>query len=129
MRSTIEAIEEQLVIDGFVHRYKTDAVDDGLHSGEGTFLMCSFWLVDCLVLLGRHEDAHSLFERLLTVRNDVGLLGEQYDPHEKRMLGNIPQAFSHVALVASAVALETAGGGRSVTRGRPTKGTASLESD
>jgi GH15 family glucan-1,4-alpha-glucosidase len=118
MRSTIEAIQKELVIDGLVHRYRTDTVDDGLESGEGTFVMCSFWLVDCLVLLGRHDDALSLFERLLEICNDVGLLGEQYDPHEKRMLGNIPQAFSHVALIASAVALETAGGGRSVKRGR-----------
>jgi GH15 family glucan-1,4-alpha-glucosidase len=123
MRSTIEAIEHELVIDGLVHRYRTDAVDDGLESSEGTFLMCSFWLVDCLVLLERHDDALSLFERLLAICNDVGLLGEQFDAHEKRMLGNIPQAFSHVALIASAVALETAGRGRSVTRGRKAEGT------
>jgi GH15 family glucan-1,4-alpha-glucosidase len=106
-----------------VHRYRTDTVDDGLESGEGTFVMCSFWLVDCLVLLERHDDALSLFERLLAICNDVGLLGEQFDAHEKRMLGNIPQAFSHVALIASAVALETAGRGRSVTRGRKAEGT------
>jgi len=122
MRSTIEAIERELVSDGFVHRYRTEVVDDGLEPGEGTFLMCSFWLVDCLVLLGRHDDALALFDRLIAIRNDVGLLGEQYDPHERRMLGNFPQAFSHVALIASAVALETAGAGQSVSRGR--KGTA-----
>jgi GH15 family glucan-1,4-alpha-glucosidase len=118
MRSTIEALERDLVIDGLVHRYKTEFVDDGLEPGEGTFLMCSFWLVDCLVLLGRHDDALALFKRLLALRNDVGLLGEQYDPHSRRMLGNFPQAFSHVALIASAVALETTGRGRIVTRGR-----------
>jgi GH15 family glucan-1,4-alpha-glucosidase len=129
MRSTIEAIEEHLVIDGLVHRYLTEAVDDGLEPGEGTFLMCSFWLVDCLVLLGRQDDALSLFERLLALGNDVGLLGEQYDPHEKRMLGNFPQAFSHVALIASAVALETSGAGRSVTRGQRAEGTLSTEPD
>jgi GH15 family glucan-1,4-alpha-glucosidase len=77
MRSTIEAIERELVIDGLVRRYRTEFVDDGLEPGEGTFLMCSFWLVDCLVLLGRDDDALALFKRLLALRNDVGLLGEQ----------------------------------------------------
>jgi GH15 family glucan-1,4-alpha-glucosidase len=123
MRSTIEAIEEELMVDGFLLRYRTDRVEDALPPGEGTFLMCTFWLVDCLVLLGRRDDAHELFERVLSVRNDLGLLAEQYDPDTGRQLGNFPQAFSHVALIASAMALETAGRAPSVARGRQdTKG-------
>ena len=118
MRKTIEGIENELVVDGFVHRYRTDRVDDGLEPGEGAFLLCSFWLVDCLVLLDRHDDALALFERLIKVRNDVGLLAEQYDATLGRMIGNIPQAFSHVALVTSAFSLERAGSLRHVTRGR-----------
>jgi GH15 family glucan-1,4-alpha-glucosidase len=102
MRSTIEAIERKLVRDGFVMRYETEPAVDGLPVGEGTFLICSFWLVDCLVFLGRREDARRLFERLLSIRNDLGLLAEQYDPTAKRLLGNFPQAFSHVALVNAA---------------------------
>lgn len=117
MRNTIEAIEDELMIDGFVHRYRTDLVDDGLEPGEGAFLMCTFWLVDCLVLLRRHDEALDLFERLLPVGNDIGLFAEQYDTIRKRMVGNVPQAFSHVALIASATALETAGASRSLTRG------------
>jgi GH15 family glucan-1,4-alpha-glucosidase len=74
---------------------------DGLPPGEGAFLACSFWLVDNYVLLGRHDEARALFERLLALRNDVGLLAEEYDPHERRQLGNFPQAFSHLALVQS----------------------------
>jgi GH15 family glucan-1,4-alpha-glucosidase len=75
---------------------------DGLTGREGVFLPCSFWLVNCLHLIGRKKDARELFERLLTVRNDLGLLSEEYDPREKRLLGNFPQAFSHVALVNTA---------------------------
>lgn len=118
MRTTIEAIEDELMEDGFVLRYRTDRVEDALPPGEGTFLMCTFWLVDCLVLLGRQDEARELFERLLSVRNDLGLLSEQYDPRAGRLLGNFPQAFSHVSLVASAMALETAGRSRSVARGQ-----------
>ena len=75
---------------------------DGLPGGEGAFLLCTFWLVDCLHLIGRTEEARALFERLLALRNDLGLLSEQYDPRAKRQLGNFPQAFSHVALVNTA---------------------------
>jgi len=101
---TIERIERDLTRDGFVERYReADASDvDGLPAGEGVFLPCSFWLVDCLALLGRHDEARALFERLLGIRNDLGLLAEEYDPDEKRLLGNFPQAFTHVGLVNSA---------------------------
>jgi GH15 family glucan-1,4-alpha-glucosidase len=101
---TVERIERDLTREGFVERYAAEAATDvdGLPSGEGAFLPCSFWLVDCLALIGREADARALFERLLGVRNDLGLLAEEYDPHAKRMLGNFPQAFSHVGLVNSA---------------------------
>jgi GH15 family glucan-1,4-alpha-glucosidase len=103
VRGTIEAVEQGLVVDGFVLRYRThEAGVDGLPAGEGVFLPCSFWLVDCLELLGRHDDAHALFERLIALANDVGLLAEEYDPRAKRLLGNFPQAFTHLALINSA---------------------------
>ena len=102
VRGTVEAIERELMVDGFVLRYRTDNQVDGLPGGEGVFLLCTFWLADCLHLIGRTEDARALFERLLALRNDVGLLAEEYDPREQRMLGNFPQAFSHVALVNTA---------------------------
>jgi GH15 family glucan-1,4-alpha-glucosidase len=103
VRGTIEAIERNLVVDGLVLRYRTHETGvDGLPPGEGVFLPCSFWLVDCLELIGRHEDAHALFERLIGLANDVGLLAEEYDPKAKRQLGNFPQAFTHLALVNSA---------------------------
>jgi GH15 family glucan-1,4-alpha-glucosidase len=102
VRATIEAVERELMRDGFVMRYRTEDPIDGLPPGEGVFLPCSFWLVDCLELLGRHDDAHALFERLLGVANDLGLMAEEYDPAEKRLLGNFPQAFTHLALVNSA---------------------------
>jgi GH15 family glucan-1,4-alpha-glucosidase len=85
-------------VDGLVLRYDSAATDDGLPQGEGAFLACSFWLADNLVLIGRHDDARSLFERLLALRNDVGLLAEEYDTRVGRQVGNCPQAFSHVAL-------------------------------
>jgi GH15 family glucan-1,4-alpha-glucosidase len=94
-----------LVVDGLVRRYDTSEVEDGLPPGEGAFLACSFWLADNLILQNRCADARALFERLLALRNDVGLLGEMYDPHARRMLGNFPQAFSHVALVNTALNL------------------------
>ncbi|WP_119462442.1 glycoside hydrolase family 15 protein [Rhodospirillaceae bacterium SYSU D60014] len=102
VRGTVEAIERDLMIDGFVLRYNTASSVDGLPAGEGAFLACSFWLADNFVLLGRREEARRLFERLLALQNDVGLLAEEYDPHSRRMLGNFPQAFSHVALVNTA---------------------------
>jgi GH15 family glucan-1,4-alpha-glucosidase len=102
VRATVEAIERELTEDGFVRRYRPRQEFDGLPPGEGTFLLCSFWLADCLELLGRHEDAVRLFERLLAARNDVGLLAEGYDPGARRLLGNFPQAFSHVGLVNTA---------------------------
>jgi GH15 family glucan-1,4-alpha-glucosidase len=103
VRGTIEAIERDLVVDGLVLRYHTaDSTVDGLPAGEGVFLPCSFWLVDCLELIGRHDDAYALFERLLALANDVGLLAEEYDPVAGRLLGNFPQAFTHLALVNSA---------------------------
>ncbi|MGI9086253.1 MAG: glycoside hydrolase family 15 protein [Chthoniobacterales bacterium] len=102
VRNTIDAIQRELIEDGFVLRYRTEHKVDGLAGSEGVFLLCTFWLVDCLHLLGRTEEARELFERLLELRNDVGLLSEEYDPKSKRLLGNFPQAFSHVALVNTA---------------------------
>jgi GH15 family glucan-1,4-alpha-glucosidase len=104
VRRTVEAIERRLTLDGLVYRYAPDAsgVVDGLPHGEAAFLPCSFWLVDNLVLLGRREAAGRLFEQLLAVRNDVGLLSEEYDPTHRRLVGNFPQAFTHVALINSA---------------------------
>jgi GH15 family glucan-1,4-alpha-glucosidase len=105
VRGTIETIERVLTRNGFVSRYQTVPEVDGLPPGEATFLLCSFWLVDCLELLGRHDDATALFERLLGVRNDVGLLAEGYDTTQCRLAGNFPQAFSHVGLINSALNL------------------------
>jgi GH15 family glucan-1,4-alpha-glucosidase len=107
VQGTVAAIERRLLRDGFVLRYDTGTAVDGLPPGEGAFLACSFWLVDCYVLLGRYDEAHALFERLLALRNDVGLLAEEYDPHEQRQLGNFPQAFSHLALINAAHSLST----------------------
>ena len=105
---TVEAIESRLLNDGFVMRYDTHRVDDGLQPGEGAFLACSFWLADAYVSIGRHEDGEKLFERLLAIRNDLGLLAEEYDPRHKRLQGNFPQAFSHVALINTAFNLTRA---------------------
>ncbi len=102
LRGTVEAIEQRLMVNGFVRRYDTQTAEDGLPAGEGAFLACSFWLVDNLVLLGRCDDARGLFERLLALRNDLGLLSEEYDTAAKRLVGNFPQAFSHIALINSA---------------------------
>jgi GH15 family glucan-1,4-alpha-glucosidase len=99
---TIAAIEANLVVGGLVLRYSTATAVDALPAGEGTFLPCSFWLVDSLALCGRRVDAEALFERLLSLGNDVGLFAEEYEPAEKRMLGNFPQALTHMALVNSA---------------------------
>jgi GH15 family glucan-1,4-alpha-glucosidase len=108
VRGTIAAIERCLLVDGFVLRYDTATVKDGLPSGEGAFLACSFWLVDVYVLQGRLDEARRLFERLIAVRNDLGLLSEEYDPRARRQLGNFPQAFSHVGLIISAFNLARA---------------------
>jgi GH15 family glucan-1,4-alpha-glucosidase len=108
IRGTVEAIERQLMVGGFVLRYDSATADDGLPAGEGVFLACSFWLVDAYVLLGRIDDARRLFERLLGLANDVGLLSEEYDPRGRRHLGNFPQALSHIALVNSAFNLSHA---------------------
>jgi GH15 family glucan-1,4-alpha-glucosidase len=119
MKRTIEAIEEELMVDGFVLRYNTGTADDGLPPGEGVFLLCSFWLVDCLAMMGRGDDAQTMFERLIGLSNDVGLLSEQYDPERKRLLGNYPQAFSHIALVTAAMTIGASDGWTTMRRGLP----------
>jgi GH15 family glucan-1,4-alpha-glucosidase len=106
---TVAAIEKNLMADRFVARYNTRTSVDGLSGDEGVFLACSFWMVDNYVLQHRMQEAKDLFDRLLAVRNDVGLLSEEYDPKERRQLGNFPQAFSHLALVNSAHNLSLAG--------------------
>jgi GH15 family glucan-1,4-alpha-glucosidase len=98
------------MVDGLVQRYRTHKGVDGLPAGEGMFLACSFWYSDCLTLLGRHHEARTLFEKLLGLCNDVGLLAEEYDPVARRQLGNFPQAFSHLALINTALNLENAHG-------------------
>jgi len=102
VKGTVAAIERELMQDGFVKRYDTDTPVDGLPPGEGAFLVCSFWLAENYSLQGRHADACDLFERLLSLRNDVGLLAEEYDPKARTFLGNFPQALSHLALVNTA---------------------------
>jgi GH15 family glucan-1,4-alpha-glucosidase len=104
VKGTVAAVQRELMVDGLVHRYPPDGSTsvDGLPPGEGTFLACSFWLADNLALMGRRDEAVPLFERLLSLRNDVGLLAEEFDPSAGRQLGNFPQAFSHVALVNTA---------------------------
>lgn len=99
---TIAAIERDLLVDGLVLRYSTESGVDALPAGEGAFLPCSFWLADCYILTGRREEGEALFERLLALRNDVGLMAEEYDPRTRRMLGNFPQALTHMALVNTA---------------------------
>jgi GH15 family glucan-1,4-alpha-glucosidase len=102
---TVAAIERELIQDGLVLRYRTDDGEDGLHGEEGTFLACSFWLANTYAMMGRHDDARRLFERVAGLANDVGLLAEEYSPKLRRQLGNFPQAFSHLALVSSAFRL------------------------
>ena len=106
VRGTLQAIEDRLLIEGeFVLRYETEHVSDGLPAGEGAFLACSFWLVDNYILQGRYAEARKLFTRLLSRCNDVGLLAEEFDPLTGRMLGNFPQAYSHVGLINCALSL------------------------
>jgi GH15 family glucan-1,4-alpha-glucosidase len=104
---TVEAIERELMVDGLVLRYPVaeDNVVDGLPGGEGAFLACSFWLAEARALIGRKEEAVELFEYLLSLTNDVGLLAEEYDTRKGRQLGNFPQAFSHIHLIRTALAL------------------------
>jgi len=102
---TIAAVRRELSEDGLVKRYQTSQTNDGLKGGEGLFIACSFWLVDALCASGQRREAVDLFERLLLLRNDVGLLSEEWDPTLQRQLGNTPQAFSHFALVISALQL------------------------
>lgn len=102
VRGTVAAIERELLVDGLVKRYSSARTDDGLPPGEGAFLACSFWLADNYALMGRRREAVEMFERLLALRNDVGLLSEEYDVRSGRMLGNFPQAFSHVGMVNTA---------------------------
>ncbi len=109
---TVAAIERALLVDGFVLRYQTESGADGLVPGEGAFLPCSFWLADVYALQGRNEEAKALFERLAGLANDVGLLSEEYDAKAGRLVGNFPQAFSHLALIASALRLD---GGTALT--------------
>ena len=103
--STIEAIDRELTVDGFVLRYDPHREVDGIGEPEGVFLPCSFWMVAALAAIGRRDDAAARFERLLEVANDVGLFSEEYDPVARRLLGNFPQAFTHLALVDAAQAL------------------------
>src|SRR5690606_29670432 len=107
---TVEAIERELTVDGLVLRYRPEHAPDGLPGHEGVFLACSFWLADAYIMLGRRDDAEALFERLLGLRNDLGLLAEEFDPRSGRQLGNFPQAFSHIALVNTANNLASAYG-------------------
>jgi GH15 family glucan-1,4-alpha-glucosidase len=134
---TVAAIERELLVDGFVQRYTQDEASrtDGLPPGEGAFLACTFWLADNYSLMGRHEEAVEVFERLLALSNDVGLLAEEYDPAARRLVGNFPQAFSHVPLINTARNLSLAGGPshpreRTVTEGAsPTSETAPLSAE
>ena len=114
--TTIDAVRRELGHDGFISRYSTDVTDDGLPGSEGQFLACSFWLVEALALNGREAQARELFERLLALRNDLGLYAEEYDVARRRQVGNFPQAFTHLALISAARILS---GERIGTRSAP----------
>jgi GH15 family glucan-1,4-alpha-glucosidase len=116
VRGTVAAIERALVRDGFVNRYTFDHEGDGLPPGEGAFLLCTFWLADNYAMMGRLDDARAIFDRLLAIRNDVGLLPEAYDPVAKRHLGNFPQAFSHIGLINTAYNLDPKAAGAATDR-------------
>jgi GH15 family glucan-1,4-alpha-glucosidase len=105
IKKTVRQIEQRLIVKGLVQRYETTTGVDGLPPGEGAFLACSFWLADNYTLMGRRKDALRLFNQLRRLANDVGLYAEEYDPGARRMLGNFPQAFSHVALINTALNL------------------------
>ncbi|MBV9783229.1 MAG: glycoside hydrolase family 15 protein [Acidisphaera sp.] len=109
VRGTLAAVERELLQDGFVMRYRTERGADGMPPGEGAFLACSFWLADNYIMQNRDDEARALFERLLSLRNDVGLLAEEYDPKAQRQVGNFPQAFSHLSLVGTAMNLHQEG--------------------
>ena len=111
VRGTLEAVRRDLLVDGFVQRYRHDEEGeavDGLPPGEGAFFLCSFWFVDNLILVGELQEAAAMFERLLSLRNELGLLAEEYDPGLDRLVGNFPQAFSHIGLVNTALRLDAA---------------------
>jgi GH15 family glucan-1,4-alpha-glucosidase len=116
---TVKAIQERLIVDGFVRRYDTSTHIDGLPGSEGAFIPCTCWLADCLALQGREDEARELFELVLDVRNDVGLLSEEYDPVRRRMVGNFPQAFSHVSVIGTARNLSRGEVGPADRRRRP----------
>lgn len=116
IKGTVEAIRRDLMQDGLVLRYNTSRVEDGLPPGEGVFLACSFWMVSSLKAVGREDEARELFKRLLELPNDLGLLSEEYDPKAKRLVGNFPQAFSHIALVNAVFDLEDGEGVRERAR-------------
>jgi GH15 family glucan-1,4-alpha-glucosidase len=125
---TVAAVERGLVAGGLVRRYDTRATDDGLPPGEGVFLACSFWLADNYVLQGRRAEAEALFGRLLALRTDLGLLAEEYDPASGRLVGNFPQAFSHVGLLGTALNLARGGCGARAADGAGAAGDASAAS-
>jgi GH15 family glucan-1,4-alpha-glucosidase len=116
---TVAAIQDRLMVDGFVRRYDTSTHIDGLPGSEGAFIPCTCWLADCLALQGREDEARELFELVLDVRNDVGLLSEEYDPVHRRMVGNFPQAFSHVSVIGTARNLSRGEVGPADRRRRP----------
>jgi GH15 family glucan-1,4-alpha-glucosidase len=108
--STVDAIKRDLMEDGLLMRYRPEETEDGIAGGEATFIVCTFWLADALCMTGRYDEAEEIFERLLGLRNDLGLLAEEYDPRARRQLGNFPQAFSHVGLINTANNLISAAG-------------------
>jgi GH15 family glucan-1,4-alpha-glucosidase len=124
MVGTVAAIERELLHDGFVLRYRSETGDDGLPPGEGAFLPCSFWLVDNYVGQGRSADARVLFDKLSAIANDVGLFSEEYDPVAQRQLGNMPQAFTHLAFVRAAAVMTMLADGAIDLARRPTRGAA-----
>jgi len=117
--ATVAAIQRDLMSDGFVLRYKPQETEDGLPGTEGVFLACTFWLVDALILLGKRDEAKTIFERAIKVRNDLGLLSEEYDTKEKRLVGNFPQGFSHISLINSATNLAASQPGQNANKMGP----------